>query len=60
MGVLPSQFNRKEGHNIRRSGARRAGTTFPDGPVEGDTFWKTDSLDYWIWDGTSWREITII
>lgn len=60
MGILPTSINPKDDDRIRRFGARRPGNTFPDGPVVGDTFWKINTADYWIWDGANWREIPII
>lgn len=58
MTVVPSDFNRNKDNRIRRRGLRRAGDDFPDGPVEGDVFWKMDTDDLWVYDGANWQSIS--
>lgn len=54
-----NQRFKEKRNNPRRSGARVPSTTFPVAPIEGDIFWKTDTNNLWVWDGASWRQITI-
>lgn len=66
MATLPQRQNSsiEEDPKIRRFGARRPasasapGEGFPGGPVIGDTFFETDNKILYVWDGTTWREIS--
>lgn len=54
MAVLPSKFNTFNDRSKRRSGARRAAGTDPNGPIIGDTYFNTTNKVLYIWDGSAW------
>lgn len=59
MGVQPDQFNSKGTPGKPRKGNRLPSNANPANPIEGDIHWRTDLNQLRVWDGASWRVITI-
>lgn len=42
-------------HNEAQNFVIENRTTWPAAPVEGQIIWRSDTNEFWVWDGTSWQ-----